>query len=343
MEVDSNMTTNGDLEYSPSVSVIIPGYNSEATIRETLQSLKEQDYQGALEVIVVDDGSTDSTPEIAREYADKVIVQANKGPGVARNRGAKEAIGELIVFTDSDCVLTPQFITEIVKPLRDSDVVGSQGQYGSCDDDIMSRFMHHELHERFRREIDLDNLYWVGTHSACYRKDVFLGAGGFYEGSFVRGEDLELSQRLTEDGHRMVLNPNALLHHHHPTTLRKYIASKYARAYWMIWFYKKYPKRITNDPITPPARKLMMVYIALGVGAIPFAFLWSPVWYFVILNWVLTVVSTLPFAIRTFFKDPMVGLVAPWIMILRSVVFILGFGAGLWSYIRKREFDKVSY
>ena len=139
------MTESNDSQYTPSVSVIIPGYNSETTIRETLQSLKEQDYQGFLEVIVVDDGSTDSTPEIARELADKVIVQENKGPGVARNCGARESTGELIVFTDSDCVLTPQFIAEIVKPLRDPGVVGSQGQYGSCDDDLMSRFMHHEV------------------------------------------------------------------------------------------------------------------------------------------------------------------------------------------------------
>jgi vacuolar-type H+-ATPase subunit I/STV1 len=125
--------------------------------------------------------------------------------------------------------------------------------------------------------------------------------------------------------------------------LGKYIKAKYVRAFWMIAIYKKYPQRIVNDPITPPLRKWMMVFLTLGVVSIPFAFLWQFLWWFVLANWGLVFLSTLPFTVRTLVRDPVVGLVAPWIMILRSAVFVVGFAAGFCAYMSKRDFDEVFY
>ena len=100
-------------------SLIIPAYNAEATIAACIesalrQSISKEDY----EVIVVDDGSLDKTPKIAKNYAVKLIMQKNQGPAVARNRAAQEARGDILVFVDADCELDLSFIKNIIARLN---------------------------------------------------------------------------------------------------------------------------------------------------------------------------------------------------------------------------------
>jgi len=104
----------------PRVSVIIPAYNAERFLRETLDSVLAQTYRD-FEVVVVDDGSTDSTREIVRSSAGPVrlIEQANAGPSAARNHGIRESGGELIAFVDSDDLWLPDKLAEQV-PLFDA-------------------------------------------------------------------------------------------------------------------------------------------------------------------------------------------------------------------------------
>ncbi|MBI5205634.1 MAG: glycosyltransferase family 2 protein [Nitrospirae bacterium] len=107
------------------VSVVIPAYNAQKTIAACLDSLMKQDYPGDYEVIVVDDGSSDSTPDIISGYERvRLMKQANAGPAAARNKGAMDAKGEIILFTDSDCVPEGNWITEMMAPFKDNkDVV----------------------------------------------------------------------------------------------------------------------------------------------------------------------------------------------------------------------------
>jgi len=90
---------------SPLVSIVIPAHNEERYIEKTLSHIKKQSYKH-IEVIVVDDGSTDSTIKTARKYADKIIkLKKRKGVSYARNAGAKIARGNLLVFLDADTIL----------------------------------------------------------------------------------------------------------------------------------------------------------------------------------------------------------------------------------------------
>jgi glycosyltransferase involved in cell wall biosynthesis len=100
---------------APLVSVIIPTYNRAETVRRSIESALEQSYR-PLEVIVVDDGSTDATREVLEAYDDRIrpIYQANGGPSVARNTGAAEALGEFIAFLDSDDTWQPEKIARQV-------------------------------------------------------------------------------------------------------------------------------------------------------------------------------------------------------------------------------------
>ena len=105
---------------APLVSVIIPTYNRASTLRRTVDSALAQTYQ-PLEVIVVDDGSTDATVEVLRSYGDRIhaISQPNGGPSAARNTGAKAANGEWLAFLDSDDVWKPEKIERQIRMVGD--------------------------------------------------------------------------------------------------------------------------------------------------------------------------------------------------------------------------------
>src|SRR3989338_10139137 len=93
------------------ISVVVVVYNGEKTIAKTITAILRQDFSAELEVIVVDDGSTDRTPEILKTFPQiKFFRQINQGPAAARNKGAELVRGKIIFFTDSDCVPAPDWI-----------------------------------------------------------------------------------------------------------------------------------------------------------------------------------------------------------------------------------------
>jgi glycosyltransferase involved in cell wall biosynthesis len=110
----------------PLVSIIIPVYNSSAYLEDALRSALEQDYENK-EIIVVDDGSTDSTPTILRSFEDRITIlkQTNAGPGPARNRGLKHAKGTYIAFLDADDWWVPEKLRWQVKYLQQHPEVGA--------------------------------------------------------------------------------------------------------------------------------------------------------------------------------------------------------------------------
>ncbi len=107
------------LSVNPLVSVIIPTYNHATALPACLTSVLAQTYQ-PLEIIVVDDGSTDHTQDVLRAYTDRIVVikQENAGSNPARNRGWHEAKGEYLLFCDADLVLRSEMITKMVQVLE---------------------------------------------------------------------------------------------------------------------------------------------------------------------------------------------------------------------------------
>lgn len=116
-----------------SVSIIIPAYNSEAYIRQTLDACLAQTYP-AIEIIVIDDGSTDSTSSIVQSYGDAVrlIQQENQGPALARNTGIEAATGTFIKFCDADDILYPQHLEKVMACFQQNPDVAA----------VYTRYMH---------------------------------------------------------------------------------------------------------------------------------------------------------------------------------------------------------
>jgi len=109
---------------SPNISVIIPSYNSSQTIKACLQSLIKQSLES--EIIVVDDGSKDNTKSIIHSFAKvKLLTQTHQGPAAARNLGAQQAKGEILVFVDSDMEFDQNFLADLTKPITTTQATGS--------------------------------------------------------------------------------------------------------------------------------------------------------------------------------------------------------------------------
>jgi glycosyltransferase involved in cell wall biosynthesis len=106
------------------LSIIIPVYNEEKDIAECLKSLNEQTFKN-FEIIIVDDGSTDRTIEIAKRFNVKIIKGMHKGPGYSRNIGAKNAKGEVLIFIDADMTFEKDYLKNLIKPLENKETIGT--------------------------------------------------------------------------------------------------------------------------------------------------------------------------------------------------------------------------
>ncbi len=114
-------------------SVIVPAYNAAPTIENCLRTLTRQDLPRAdYEIILVDDGSTDTTPQLAQPFAQVRLIRCrHRGPAAARNRGAREARGEFLFFTDADCEPTTNWIQNLLAPFSETEhpIATAKGVY----------------------------------------------------------------------------------------------------------------------------------------------------------------------------------------------------------------------
>ncbi|MBI5417120.1 glycosyltransferase family 2 protein [Candidatus Poribacteria bacterium] len=212
------------------ISVIIPVYNSESTLENCLNNIFMQNYTD-YEVIVVDDYSKDNSKEISLKFNCKLIeLDKNKGAAAARNRGVKEAKGEIICFTDSDCLVPKDWLNKIVKHFEDKDVgaVGGGYSYSAGNSDI-EKFAFLELAYR-RKDFQKYVHAAVSNNFAC-RKDIFEKLGGFPE--YFKGagmEEIVFTFALSRKYKILWDKDNGVGHFFHDN-LKDYLKQQYSFAY----------------------------------------------------------------------------------------------------------------
>ncbi len=193
------------------ISVIVPVLNGGEDLRRCLHALQASD-RTADELLVVDDGSTDATPEIA-EAAGAIVItvrQGPRGPAFARNLGVSHATGDIVAFVDADVVVKPDALGRIEANFAEEPDL--HALFGSYDDSprggLVARYknlLHHYTHQFGRRDAWT---FWAGL--GAIRREVFLEVNGFDAESYARPciEDIELGVRLKEAGYRIGLRPD---------------------------------------------------------------------------------------------------------------------------------------
>jgi glycosyltransferase involved in cell wall biosynthesis len=322
------------------VSIIIPTFNGGDRIAGTLEAVVGQTTSQIAEILVVNDGSTDNTAEVVARYPKvRLINQSNAGPAAARNRGALEARGMILLFTDDDCVPLPGWLNAMIEPFEDRDVVGVKGVYRTCQRQVVARFVQIEYEDKYRLMWDVPEIDFIDTYSAGFRRERFLEMNG-YDTSFpvACAEDVELSYRMSERGWSMKFVPNAAVYHRHPNTLWAYLKKKYKFAFWRVMALRKNPNKVIRDSHTPQLMKLQLLLPLALLLATFFDTLIHKDISATLLVSVAFLITTLPFTLRAIALDPLVGLLSPLLLALRACAQFLGVTGGLihaWRTLNK--------
>ncbi|TAK35850.1 MAG: glycosyltransferase [Chloroflexota bacterium] len=236
------------------ITVGIAAYNAAETLPLLLESLLAQEYPRAgFEVVVADNGSSDETTEIVRQYARRGPIRLlhadhRRGPAVARNTIVAAALGDIIAFTDSDCCADARWLAEIragfSKPEIGCVAGGIQGAEAKTP--VEGYYCRHNI---LSQETVLNHpfLPYAQTANAAFRREVFQRVGPFDETLLV-GEDLDLLWRMQlETEYRLCYCQHALVWHRHRSTLRGFLRHSVGWGVCQALIYKKYRGHLRRD------------------------------------------------------------------------------------------------
>ncbi len=208
---------------SPRVTVVVATHDRAALLPRLHAALAGQRDAPTFRVVVVDDASTDATPTVLAELAERpdlawevVRLSRNGGPARARNAGLAQADTPWVAFTDDDCVPTPSWLAALVAAgeREHAGVVG--GRVAPAPD---------QARGPFSRTLQVDDARYLQTANVLYRREALVGVGGF-DDRLRTGEDTDLAQRVLATGARLAFADDALVHHDvSPSSVRGAVAN----------------------------------------------------------------------------------------------------------------------
>ncbi len=326
--------TNAIIEFS----VIVAAYNSAHTLADCLHALQNQTMDASrYEIIVIDDGSTDDTGDVAKKAGVTVVRQENQGQAAARNVGIGMANGEIICCTDADCLPALNWLEELTKPLlNDPTISGGKGVYKTAQTGLTARFVQMEYEDKYDRLRHFPRITFVDTYSAVYRKTAVIDVGLFDE-RFPVGEDRELSYRLAAAGYEMVFIETAVVSHIHADSPPSYFHKKILNGYWAGQAIGHFPERSREDSYTPQTMKFQVGLIALLLISAFFGLFSSISRIMLAVITAVFVATTLPFVRKSWPKDKAVALAAPFYLTLRALALGIGFTGRILRKIEKQK------
>ncbi|MEP6905899.1 MAG: glycosyltransferase, partial [Gemmatimonadales bacterium] len=290
----------------PRASVVVCSYNGSQTIRATLEGLSRLEYPD-FEIIVVDDGSTDATPDIAAEFDCRLIRTQNGGLSRARNLGAAAASGEIVAFIDDDAYPDSLWLRYLVARIESSDWAGAggpnlppagDGMIAECVANAPGGPVHVLLSDREAEHIPGCNM--------AFRKSALEAVGGFDERFRVAGDDVDICWRLIDHGLKIGFSPAAVVWHHRRNSARAYWKQQreYGRAEALLeqkwpekyneWGHAAWTGRVYGNGRVPFLGLRSRIYHGMW-GSAPFQYLYqdtpgnwqalsqTPEWYLLLL------------------------------------------------------------
>jgi mycofactocin system glycosyltransferase len=238
------------ISYYPYVSVIVPVRNRPTDITTCLQSLSRLDYPAEkMEVIVVDDASDDNTPEVVSTFALHLIrLKVHRQASYCRNRAAQRAKGEILAFLDSDCVVDPQWLKELIPAFADP----SNGAVGGVVDSYRNTKVL-DRYEKVKSSLTMGswpkssheekNFFYLPSCNLLVRRTLFQQLGGFRE-DVVVGEDVDFCWRLQDQGHHLEYRPVGTVYHKHRNSMRYFCSRRFDYGISEPLLQKTHAKRI---------------------------------------------------------------------------------------------------
>lgn len=280
-------------------SIIIPVYNRPQEVGELLESLTEQTCTD-FEVIIVEDGSKVNSKEVVEKFHTKLNIRyfekENGGPGPARNYGAQYALGDYLVFLDSDCITPPQYVENLNKAVTDNDsecvpkdesgdtteTIRKTDVFGGPDraaDDFsdIQKAVNYSMTSLFTtggirggKNANKPDKYFPRSFNMGISRNVYEITGGFAPMRF--GEDIDLSYRIYKAGFKCELIPDAYVYHKRRTNMRSFFKQVFFSGMARINLYKRYPDTMKLVYMLPA------LFTAGIVACIILAILWN-IWF----------------------------------------------------------------
>jgi len=231
---------------APRFSLVICTYNGSQTLDETLDAVDRLDYP-SFEVVVVDDGSTDASGEIARDRGYRVISTPNRGLSAARNTGLQAASGEIVAYLDDDAAPDPDWLTYLALGFTDETIVAVGGPNvpvpgdGVVADAVAmapGNATHVLTDDRVAEHIPGCN--------CAFRRGALEAIGGFDPRFRIAGDDVDVCWRLQDGGGTIAFSPAAIVFHHRRDSVGAYLRQQrnYGRAEALL--ERKWPERYSD-------------------------------------------------------------------------------------------------
>ena len=216
----------------PFVTVVVPVRDGERTIGPCLEALDRQDHPAdRREILAVDNGSTDRTPELIRSHGATCLSEPRPGVSNARNRGIEAARGEIVALLDADCIAEPSWLSQLVEPFADPEVGCVAGELRHGPAETPAQRQSARMLGNWQRFATSSDPPYVVTANAAFRRSVFDQIG-LFDPRMTRAQDVELSLRFNRlSPLRVEYRPQAIAHHNHPATQRGFFRQQLGWAY----------------------------------------------------------------------------------------------------------------
>ncbi|MFF3705484.1 glycosyltransferase [Streptomyces phaeochromogenes] len=261
-------------EVTEPVTVLVPAYNEEAGIESTVRSLLASDYP-ELQIVVIDDGSTDRTAELAEGIEDPrvlVVRKPNGGKAAALNTGLGHASHDILVMVDADTVFEPDAIHHLVQPLAHPAVgaVSGNTKVGNRRG-LLAKWQHLEYCFGFnldRRMFEvLECMTTVPGAIGAFRRDALIGVGGVSDDTLA--EDTDLTMALWRAGWRVLYEESAVAWTEVPTSLRQLWRQRYRWCFGTIQSMWKHRGAVLEMGVAGRFGRRGLTYLALFQVALP--------------------------------------------------------------------------
>ena len=236
----------------PGVSVVLPVHNGAQWLDAVIDAIWSARYDGPIEILAIDDGSTDHSRELLSKHATggrlTLIEGERRGAAAAMNVGIRQARYPLIAQIDQDVVIAPGWLQILATALADPTVGAAQGHYiAASDAGPWARVMGLDLKQRYQQLGPWTN--HVCTGNSIYRREALLAVGLFDE-SLGYGYDNDLSYRLTEAGYRLAFRSDAISTHYWREGLVNYARQQYGFGYGRLDLVAKHRRRLAGDNVS---------------------------------------------------------------------------------------------